>query len=59
MGASTWALGNHRWSPYRGILTIKAIMQPSHIISLVQDGSTCLVLIIIVNKFRDPQVAKW
>lgn len=25
MGASTWALGNHRWNPYRGALTINAI----------------------------------
>lgn len=24
MGASTWALGSHRWRPYRGALTIKA-----------------------------------
>lgn len=24
IGASTWALGSHRWSPYRGALTMKA-----------------------------------
>lgn len=25
MGASTWALGNHRWSPYRGAFTMNAM----------------------------------
>lgn len=34
MGASTWALGSHRWIPYRGILTMKAIIQASHRILL-------------------------
>lgn len=24
MGASTWALGSHRWRPYRGAFTMKA-----------------------------------
>lgn len=26
MGASTWALGSHKWRPYKGIFTINAIM---------------------------------
>lgn len=30
MGASTWAFGSQRWRPYRGILTIKAIIHASH-----------------------------
>lgn len=30
MGASTWALGSHKWTPYRGIFTRKAIRQPVH-----------------------------
>lgn len=30
IGASTWAFGSHRWTPYRGILIIKAIMHASH-----------------------------
>lgn len=34
MGASTWALGSHRWTPYKGILTMKAMMQASHRILL-------------------------
>lgn len=28
-GASTWALGSHRWIPYIGILAIKAIIRVS------------------------------
>ena len=30
MGASTWALGIHMWTPSRGILTINAIIQAGH-----------------------------
>ena len=30
IGASTWALGSQRWTPYKGILTIKAMIQASH-----------------------------
>lgn len=30
MGASTWALGSHKWTPYKGILTMKAMMQANH-----------------------------
>lgn len=30
IGASTWALGNHRWTPYKGILMRNAIMHASH-----------------------------
>lgn len=29
MGASTWALGNHRWSPYNGAFTINVIRRAS------------------------------
>ena len=25
IGASTWALGSHRWRPYRGAFTMNAI----------------------------------
>lgn len=25
MGASTWALGSHRWSPYKGAFTMNAV----------------------------------
>ena len=30
IGASTWAFGSHKWTPYSGILIIKAIMHASH-----------------------------
>lgn len=35
IGASTWAFGSHRWTPYSGILIINAIMHASHRILLV------------------------
>lgn len=31
IGASMWAFGSHRWTPYSGILIINAIMKASHI----------------------------
>lgn len=37
MGASTWALGSHKCSPYRGILTINAMMHAIHRILLDQE----------------------
>lgn len=30
IGASTWALGNHRCRPYRGIFTKNAIINANH-----------------------------
>lgn len=30
IGASTWAFGSHKWTPYRGILIMKAIMHANH-----------------------------
>lgn len=30
IGASTWAFGNHKWTPYNGILMRNAIMHASH-----------------------------
>lgn len=29
-GASTWAFGNQRWTPYSGIFTRKAVKQAAH-----------------------------
>lgn len=34
MGASTWAFGSHKCTPYKGILIIKAIIHASHKMSL-------------------------
>jgi len=36
IGASTCAFGSHRWAPYRGIFTRKAIRHPAHQILLLQ-----------------------
>jgi hypothetical protein len=41
IGASTWALGSHRCSPYNGILTINAIIHASHSRSFDQDRFSC------------------
>jgi hypothetical protein len=41
IGASTWALGNHRCSPYNGILTINAIIHASQSRSFDQDRFSC------------------
>lgn len=39
IGASTWALGNHKWRPYRGIFTMNAVMNANHRAKLPQ---TCV-----------------
>lgn len=36
IGASTWAFGNHRWRPYRGIFTMNANINASHKIESLQ-----------------------
>ncbi len=42
IGASTWALGSQRWSPYNGIFTMKAIMHANHKKTLDQElGTGC------------------
>jgi hypothetical protein len=41
IGASTWALGSHRCSPYNGILTINAIMHASQSRSFDHDRFSC------------------
>jgi hypothetical protein len=41
IGASTWALGNHRCNPYNGILTINSIIHASQSRSFDQDRFSC------------------
>jgi hypothetical protein len=41
IGASTWALGSHRCSPYNGILTINAIIHASQSRSFDHDRFSC------------------
>ena len=37
IGASTWALGSHRWSPYRGAFTMNAVSRARPDSKLVQE----------------------
>lgn len=44
IGASTWAFGSHRWTPYSGILIMNAIMHANHRMLLDHvDGRGCVV----------------
>lgn len=36
-GASTWALGSHKWKIYKGIFTIKAVIVIIHHIFIKKD----------------------
>lgn len=54
MGASTWAFGNHRCSPYRGIFTIKAIIHASHKRVVFQEVGRSVVQYWVSKKFRVP-----
>ena len=55
IGASTWALGSHRWIPYIGIFTRKAIMHASHRISFDHDVAIVLGLLSNIMMFRVPK----
>lgn len=54
IGASTWAFGSHRWRPYRGILTIKAIIHASHNRELAQLSTSGLTQYCTSRKFKEP-----
>lgn len=54
IGASTWALGSHRCTPYSGILIMKAIIQANHRILLDHVRSIGEEPIIINIKFSVP-----
>lgn len=56
MGASTCAFGNHRWSPYRGIFTINAIMHASQRKMLDQVVEMGLAQYWMIRKFKVPVV---
>lgn len=38
-GASTWAFGSHKWTKYKGILTIKAIIVIDHQILIEKEDT--------------------
>lgn len=54
IGASTWAFGSHRWTPYKGILIINAIMHASHKMLLDHEESTECVVRDRSKKFSVP-----
>lgn len=56
IGASTWAFGSHRWTPYSGILIIKAIMQASHRMLLDHVGAIGVGFSIMTVRFSVPVV---
>lgn len=54
IGASTWALGNHRCTPYRGILTMNAIIHANHRILLDHVGGKGWVVRERIRKLSVP-----
>lgn len=56
IGASTWALGSHRWRPYKGIFTIKAIMHAYHRIELGAERFSALGIMVVVRICSDPRL---
>lgn len=54
IGASTWALGSHKWTPYRGILIRNAIIHASHKMLLDHVVLSGELLSRRIRKFRVP-----
>jgi len=54
IGASTCALGSHKWRPYRGIFTINASMYANHKAESPHIWLEGWVQYWISNRFRDP-----
>lgn len=54
IGASTCALGSHRWTPYNGILIRNAIIHASHRILLDQEESIGWAVRDKIVKFNVP-----
>lgn len=54
IGASTWAFGSHKWTPYSGILIRNAIMHASHMILFDQELGIGVVVSDKIMKFREP-----
>lgn len=54
IGASTWAFGSHRCTPYNGILIMNAIMHASHRMLLDHVGGKCCVVRERIRKLRVP-----
>lgn len=56
IGASTWAFGSHRWRPYRGILTMNAIMHASHSRVLDQEFGKGCAQYCMIKRLRVPKL---
>lgn len=56
IGASTWALGNHRCNPYIGILTMNATVHAYHRIELGMENSIGFGFIVRVRMCRVPKL---
>lgn len=54
IGASTWALGSQRWTPYSGILIRNASIHVSHKILLDHVGWSVWLFRDKIMKFRVP-----
>ena len=54
MGASTWALGNHRCRPYRGALTMKASRRARLAIKPDQEVFSVGCESLSIGKYRVP-----
>lgn len=54
IGASTCALGSHRWTPYNGILMRNASMHASHKMLFDQERSIELAVSNRIAKFNEP-----
>ena len=56
IGASTWALGSHRCSPYSGIFTMKAIIHANHMRVFDHVSVSVFAQYCKIRKFREPMV---
>lgn len=54
IGASTWAFGSHRWTPYSGILIMNAIMHANHRMLLDHVDDRGCVVRERIRKLRVP-----
>lgn len=49
IGASTWAFGSQRCSPYRGIFTMNASKHAVHSMVFVHENKICVCIMFVVS----------
>lgn len=54
IGASTWAFGSHRWTPYSGILIRNAIIHANHRMLFDHEGLIGEDINDRIMKFSEP-----